>query len=159
MRCSQLGAKQFIKQLFILNQNMLNSHSYKCGCIHTSQLPPLLSPAKQTAHPPSAHSIPVKSQPSHLPPQLWVLLLLHQCVQPHQRCWGPLHLPLPPACPELLVQEAAGEAEPEHGCRSRWCQPESPKGLCRSAMWDLLTQWIVYLSLNQMKVPVLRKTS
>ena len=50
-----------------------------------AQHPPLLPPAKQTSHFPLTHSFTVTPQHSHLPPQSWVLLLLHHCLQPHQK--------------------------------------------------------------------------
>ena len=122
------------------------------------------APRLTDLHPPWTLSFSVRSQRSHLPPQSWILLLLHLCLQPYQEMLGPPPPsppppppPPPPVCLSPAGEETAGETEPEPGCWSRWCQPQSPEHLCGPAMWIL--QQLFNLSLSQEKVLVLWKTS
>lgn len=107
----------------------------------------------------SETSFPAPSQAvimSSFDPQLLChiseVLLLHVCLLPNQEMLV-LPLPQPPTClsPGRHEDDETAEAtEPEHDCRSKWCQPQNPKGLCRAVSLGLCCTsstltWLYYL--------------
>ena len=135
--------------------NELNSfvNRFSSESSSASSPPP---PRPSDLHPPWTHSFTVTSQLSHLPPQSWICCCSIVVSNHIRRCWGPLHLHLPPVCVQQSGEETSGETEQEQGCWSRWCQSQSPEGLGGPAMLDS-TAPLQHQS--QEEVPELRKTS
>ena len=155
-RRSQASSRKRIRLMEVWTEPMNWTHS-SIGSVWMQAQHPFLPPAKQTSHNPLTHSFPVTSQLSHLPSELWILLLLHRCLQPHQEMLGP-----PPSPSPLSVSSSQLKKRLDRLNWNKAAGPDvvSPRVLkaCVDQLCGIL-QHLFNLSLSQEEVLVLRKTS